>query len=362
MNESRIQPEIIITSLREFLKGLPGFEVQPAQEQDQFLLSSRDSGFDARVEIAVSGNPIVLLIQVKSAVFPRDARERLWDLKHRLTADPNREVVPVIAAEAISPGAKDLLKYEKIGYYDMGGSFFLSADRVYILLDRPPAKPVSKVSRSLFSNRRAHVVHALLANPEHWVNVKELASEAGVSAATASQVLTDLERFDWLTARGSGPNKQRKLSNPGALLDAWAKQISLRPVPMRRFFVPSVSPERLAERIDSICAKLGISYAITQELAAQLYAPFLSKISHLQCRLPIEHSIEVLLNEISAREVQEGSNLSILQERSNGQFLGKQRIQNVWLASPVLVYLDLLRAPGRAKDMAQHLRHERIGF
>lgn len=364
MRESSIHSDVI-GSFREFLRGLPDIEVESAQQHDQLLPSSRDLGFDARFDIAVSGKPMALLVQVKSAVFPRDARERLWDLKHRAAnfSNPNREIVPIIAAEAISPGAKDLLKSEKIGYYDTGGSFFLAGDHVYILVDRPSAKPVIKVDRYLFSNRRAQVVHVLLANHEHWVNVKELASEASVSAPTASQVLTDLERFDWLIVRGSGPNKQRKLSNPGALLDAWAMQIAPnRPIPMRRFFVPSVSPERLAERIDSTCAKLGLSYAITQELAAQLYAPFLSKISHVQCRLPLEHSVKLLLNELSAREVHEGSNLSILQGRSNGQFLFKQRVQNLWLASPILVYLDLLRAPGRAKDMAQHLRHERIGF
>jgi hypothetical protein len=32
------------------------------------------------------------------------------------------------------------------------------------------------------------------------------------------------------------------------------------------------------------------------------------------------------------------------------------------LASPIQVYLDLLRGEGRAKEMADHLRQEQIGF
>ncbi|MEX3960053.1 hypothetical protein [Trinickia sp. EG282A] len=40
----------------------------------------------------------------------------------------------------------------------------------------------------------------------------------------------------------------------------------------------------------------------------------------------------------------------------------RQQDDGVWLASPVQVYLDLLRAEGRAKEMAEHLRKERIGF
>jgi hypothetical protein len=34
----------------------------------------------------------------------------------------------------------------------------------------------------------------------------------------------------------------------------------------------------------------------------------------------------------------------------------------VWLASPIQIYLDLLRGEGRSKEMAEHFREERIGF
>jgi hypothetical protein len=32
------------------------------------------------------------------------------------------------------------------------------------------------------------------------------------------------------------------------------------------------------------------------------------------------------------------------------------------LANPIIVYLDLLQSDGRAKEMAEHLRGERIHF
>jgi len=42
--------------------------------------------------------------------------------------------------------------------------------------------------------------------------------------------------------------------------------------------------------------------------------------------------------------------------------LFRERISDAWLASPVQVYLDLLRGEGRAKEMAEHLRKERLGL
>jgi hypothetical protein len=54
--------------------------------------------------------------------------------------------------------------------------------------------------------------------------------------------------------------------------------------------------------------------------------------------------------------------LGIIEAKSQGDFLFRERERNVWLASPILAYLDLLQSDGRAKEMAEHLRLERIKF
>lgn len=50
------------------------------------------------------------------------------------------EALPFLVAESISPGAKDLLRTERVGYYDSGGSLFLPAHGAYLYIDRPPPK------------------------------------------------------------------------------------------------------------------------------------------------------------------------------------------------------------------------------
>ena len=73
------------------------------------------------------------------------------------------------------------------------------------------------------------------------------------------------------------------------------------------------------------------------------------------------HAVEVILSELGAKRVSEGTNLHVIETTSLGAFLFKERVGDGWLASPIQVYLDLLHGNGRSKEMAEHLRQERVG-
>jgi hypothetical protein len=310
---------------------------------------------------------VTVLVQAKKILYPRDVREALWQLREYsrqwARMPKSRQPVPMLVAEAISPGAKQMLRDERIGYYDSGGSLFLPADGVYLYIDKPPAKSFSKSMRSLFSGRRAQALHALLLGHEEWFKVRGLAERALVSAATGSQVLTELERLDWVVARGQGPAKERQLREPAALLDAWVKQLAAtRPAPMRRFFVPSLAADALVEKVGQVLAHHSVEYAITHEAAGQRYAPFLSSVAQVRCRVLNNPAVERALGDLGARAASEGTNLAVIEAKSSGELLFREQMDGVWLASPIQVYLDLVRGEGRGKEMAEHLRRERIGF
>ena len=153
------------------------------------------------------------------------------------------------------------------------------------------------------------------------------------------------------------------MSQPAALLDAWAASLKQQPAEaMRRFFVPSMKVDALAAGLDGVCSSHGIDYAVTHEAAAQRYAPFLSNASQLRIRLPAGSATESALGELGARPVTEGANLLVINAKSQGDLLFRQRVDGVCLASPIQTYLDLVRAEGRAKELAEHLRRTRIGF
>ncbi len=71
---------------------------------------------------------------------------------------------------------------------------------------------------------------------------------------------------------------------------------------------------------------------------------------------------QAALSELGARPVTEGANLAIIDAKSEGELLFRNQINNIWLASPIQVYLDLQRGEGRSLEMSEHLRKERIGF
>lgn len=330
--------------------------------------SGRDQGHDARIDLHVAGKNLTLWIEAKTSLYPRDARQALWRLKQLRSrmahgqAD-NDQAVWLLIANSISPGAKEMLKEERVGYFDSGGSLFLPAEAVYVYIDRPPPKSMERSMRSLFSGRKTQVLHTLLMRRGDWFGVTELAHAAQVSAATASQVARELERSEWLELRGQGPSKERHLRDPAGLLDTWAKQQSVsKPLPMRRYYVPSVRIDELMEKLDQVCTNRDVQYAVTHEAAGQRYAPFLSKVSQVRCRLLAGSSAERAIGDLEARTVNEGANLVIIEAKSPGEFLFRERIESTWLASPVQVYLDLVRSEGRAKELAEHVRRERIRF
>jgi hypothetical protein len=82
----------------------------------------------------------------------------------------------------------------------------------------------------------------------------------------------------------------------------------------------------------------------------------------VRARLLIGSNADAAIGELGARVVNEGANLAIIEAKSPGDMLFRERVGGIWLASPVQVYLDLLRGKGLSKEMAEYLRKERIGF
>jgi hypothetical protein len=357
----------LVEALRATLVTLPNVAVREVRENVRLRTNTGGAmDADAIFNIDLRGTPATLLVEAKNSVYPRDAREAAWQLRKLQgalqEAEGFTETLPVIASRSLSAGARDFLRSENIGYYEEGGSLFLFSPLLYIFVDRPPSKRAAQVRRALFSGRRSQVLLALLQHSHEWHSVKDLAAVAFASPATVSQVLVELEKREWVATRGGGPHKERQLADPRSVLDAWAKHIADLPKQQsRRFFVPSLKPEELLQRVHRVCEARSIPYEITGEWAAQIYSPFLSSISQVRCRVHTDHAA-TLVGELQAREVSEGSNFALLEAKSRHDFLFREQERGVWLANPIIVYLDLLRSGGRAKELAQHLREERIHF
>lgn len=351
----------IVESLLAALQALPG--VHAAMRFLEGPGTPSDGRPDAEISLEMGGRRYSLRVEAKRELYPRDVRELLWRM-HRSAGDHDGStVLRMVAADSLSPGAKELLEAEGVGYFDRGGSLYLPAPDAYIYIDKPPPKSITKAIGSLFTGRRAQVIHALLLHPREQLTGMELAQRAQASPATVSQLMKELERQEFIGSGNYGAHKGRQLQEPGRLLDQWAEHVqALKPPVFRRYFLPSLDAGHLLEAVTRAFAGNHVTYAVSFEAAAQVYAPFLSSLSHVKCRATGGTALASALAELNARAVDEGANFSLCETQSAGDLLFREQLQGTWLASPIQVYLDLLRSEGRAKELAKNLRRERIPF
>jgi hypothetical protein len=354
--EPKDSPELL-QQLRDALNAIPHVQASSSLE----MAPAQSYRVDAVMHVVVAGHALQLTIDTVQDVYPRDASRLLWARSPTEQPDSPSWVF-MLAARAISPGAREVLRRESIGYFDSGGSLFISAGPIYILIDKPPPKAIARSIRSVFVGRRAHVLQLLLLHPEQWFNGSQLARQAHVSPATVSQLLKELERLDWVTSRGRGPWKERKVNNPGDLLDAFAANYDeSRHKRFRKFFVPPSSEKSMIDVASGFDAA-GVKYAVSFEAAGQLYAPYLSSVSQLRCRAVESPALALALEKLGARSVTEGANLWIASVGSERDLTATEQIHQISVANPVQVYLDLINSGGRGKELAHQLRRERLKY
>jgi len=291
----------LLGELSDAIASLPSAHVRERQlEQSQRNLRYAPDGL---FDISLHDHALVLAVEVKSELFPRDVHQQIWKLREFLSRlEGADEKVAMLAAGSISQGARDILQSERVGYFDQGGSLFIPSGHAYILIDRPPSRKAERAIGSLFQGQRARVVQAVVEAYPDWLSVKNLAERTGVSAATASETLSEMERRGWLDSEGAGPAKLRRLRERGPVLDEWARLIGdQRQQRIERYYVEARDAAELARMLERACGDVDASYAITAEAAAQAYAPYLSAISQVKCRIAADRRRGEVLSRLGAR-------------------------------------------------------------
>ena len=350
--------EGMIDSFRNAWDSLPGtiLDVQAPENPSA----------DALILMNVNDSQVVLVVEVKRQVFPRDVREIRWQLERsygrKFGLSGDQQYIPMIMADAISPGAREEMRRDGTAYFESTGSLFIPAKSAYLLIDKPAEKGGSaKAMTTVFEGQRAMVLHALweTLSDEPWFNVKQIAETSGASVGTVSETLHELERRDWVESVGSGPSKLRRLTNPSNLLDEWkAYQLVQKPPQMKRYFVPGKIPDIVHQLTDDT-----IDYEITGEVAGQHYAPYLTKVSTLVLRYTYGLFVDHFLEHIKAKPVSEGWNFAMINmSQTVHQFRFQRKEDGIRYASPLQTYLDLLQGPGRSKDLAEHLREQKLKY
>ncbi|WP_448868093.1 type IV toxin-antitoxin system AbiEi family antitoxin [Enterobacter ludwigii] len=315
---------------------------------------------DGMIVIKAPGKTLQIFVEVKKKVYPRDLRNAVYQLHRNIHETRHyHEAIGLLAAEVLSPGAKQELKEQNIASFELGGSLYLKHDGWFINIEKPSHRSKKNTQGiDLFTEARESVIHALLINSHGWLTGTELAEQAETSSYTCSLVLQELTLREWVESTGGGPNKRRMLTHPGKLLDAWSEQWKERKENKSKWYTFVENPEyllvHLAERIDR--QKVDYPWAFTGAAAANVYAPLLTSTEGAEIIVPRGYA-DKMADLLGLKPVSKGANVTLI-EREPASLLYRHVRQDhpIFLASPYILYLDLLDGRGRNKELAEHIR------
>ena len=78
MTESPLVEHALIEQLLDSLRELPDVHAELDRSEPAVQAAGR---IDAKIDLHIAGKSIVLLVEAKKSVFPRDVRQALWQLK-----------------------------------------------------------------------------------------------------------------------------------------------------------------------------------------------------------------------------------------------------------------------------------------
>ena len=139
-----------------FLERATPFSVAPERHYEvEFPALDGRQRLDALLR--VDGNPGVwLAIEMKREAFPRDIKNALWQLdEYQRAVQGKKDVIPVVLAHNLSPGARELLRSRNVAYYDAPAACSCAGGRSWSTSTARP-RPRRARARSRSSPARAN--------------------------------------------------------------------------------------------------------------------------------------------------------------------------------------------------------------
>lgn len=315
---------------------------------------------DLELTLELHHDTINLLVEIKRVVYPRDIRDAVWRLEEQVLAKYKKNAIILIAADSFSKGAKELMRERGIGYFERTGSLYLKWSKGLIYIDKPSRPSKKNRELSLFTDAREMAVHGLLRRKFDWLTGLELAEITGTSTYTCSKVLEELERREWCVSEGAGRQVKRRLVKPALLLDEWAEAWKTRKESRSRWYLWVSNSTDLFHVLGELLqdSPAADQWAFTGTAAANRYAPLLTAADTAEVIIP-KGMAELLGKKLNLTKAEKGSNVTFI-EREGASLLFTERSDSspVRLASPYILYLDLLNNRGRNKELAENVRQK----
>jgi hypothetical protein len=315
---------------------------------------THQSPWDLAVQVSPAGSSrtVRLLVEVQERLTPLVA----IGILERMTAAP-ASGVRTLCSPSISERVADLCRSKGVSYLDEAGNCRISVPNFFLqVTGKQAARAAKQPEADPFAAKSSRVVRVLLGNPRRGWQVRQLADEAQVSLGLAAKVKQSLLEQAFVEIR----DRLVYLRDPRALLDAWATGCA--PPTERLPLYVMEDPAEAERKIAEWCLGQGVRYALTDLAGAWRVAP---TVRYHQSAVYVETKgesavLDDLVGELRAKRVDSGSNLTIWEPPDTFAFYQTREVSGIQVASPLQLYLDLHRQPGRAAEAAQEILEREI--
>ncbi|MFA9440096.1 hypothetical protein ACDA63_10720 [Uliginosibacterium sp. sgz301328] len=345
-----------LSQLLLVLDGLPSITVETISQTATHETEA------VSVEIALKIEDASMLLKVFRCQHL--SAEQVHQMLGHCDADGTEKTTaqPFFLARTIPLPTRRLLEGLRIGYYSSKGEFFLPDPQGHAYMLKP-APHVHRDSMRLFAGQRRALLHTLLCyHVGEYFHAKDVAHQADVSGATASETLHELERLQLAESYGRGPTMTWRLRAPARLLDLWSSLIRLPPFEVHAYALPTLDYATRLRDVASVFDKHQVRYVVCHEAAARAYLGSCEKVPEIRVRVAPDINVYKALAELSAASTKNAQpNLLVVEAESDGVLQHRKEVNGIWVTSPVQTYLDLTRGGARYTALTEALRREHIG-
>ena len=268
----------------------------------------------------------------------------------------------VIAADATAD-ARELLRSNGIGLIDGGGYAHVELPGLLLHVADPGLRTIRAEGPgrpTRLTGKAGVVAQAMLLDRDRdraW-GVQDLAATAGVSPALAHRVLARLDAEHLINTIGAGPRRTRTITDPAALLDLWAEEMTDHHVQRHQLYRLARSPDEVLTKAGAGLRRAGIGYAATGAAVAARMAPFITAVPVTEIWIAAITDPTAAAAAIDAEVVPTGHNLVLLQAQDDTPLAFHRDQDGLTVVNPYRLYYDLRRDPRRGREQADRLRQE----
>lgn len=312
--------------------------------------SRHDRAGDYRVSITPRGaSPLHLILEVKARLNPQIA----WESLDRLRS-ASSDGIPTVYCPVISPRVAGMCREAGVSYFDGNGNAHLEAPGFLVHVESQGRR--AKTTRmddgvDPFASKSSRLTRVLLGSPGTLWQVQTIATQAQISIGLASRIKDALLYQRFLEPVGG----RFRVLRPRELLEAWADHYKQPATAVPLYLMGS--PSEVEDRVARWSEDRKVGYALTQFSGAWRVAPMVRyQRSTIYLALdPAVTLLDDLINDLGAKRVETGANVSLWPTRDPAVFFGARQKDHMQIVSPVQLYLDLQGQTGRGQEAASEV-------